>query len=109
MYLLGEVKLLNVATKTLLNVELLKEEHPTSVKWSHKHHTLAAIGYKSGRVSFVDVSTLETCTLELFKEENESASQGQSLINNLVGEAEGLIGEGQAEVSHTEVVDMAWD
>lgn len=50
--------MLNLEVKSIVNIEVLKDEIPTSIKWHPRRENLAAIGYTSGRVSFVDVATL---------------------------------------------------
>ena len=52
----GELKMLDIASKSIVNLALLAGEVPTVVRWSPKHPSVAAIGYQSGRLSFVDVT-----------------------------------------------------
>ena len=53
---LGEMKLLDLNTKNIVNLEVLPGETPVVVKWCPKKPGVAAIGYKSGRISFVDIN-----------------------------------------------------
>lgn len=53
---IGEIKLLNLEVKTIVNIEVLWK--PTSIKWHPRRENLVAIGYTTGQVSFVDVITL---------------------------------------------------
>lgn len=54
------------------------------MKWNSKRDNIAAIGYKSGHISFVDVQTLQTLTMLLSADDiNGDPASG--------------------------VVDMAWD
>jgi hypothetical protein len=62
------MKMLDLTTKTIVNMELLSGEVPVVVKWSPKRQTVAAVGYKSGRVSFVDVASQRTYSIEMFKQ-----------------------------------------
>ena len=62
------MKLLDLNTKSIVNMELLSGEVPVVVKWSPKKQSVAAVGYKSGRVSFVDVASQKTYSIEMFKD-----------------------------------------
>ncbi len=62
------MKLLDLSTKSIVNIELLSGEVPVVVRWSPKKQTVAAVGYKSGRVSFVDVASQKTFSIEMFKD-----------------------------------------
>lgn len=82
----AEIKLLNLTTKRIVNIEVLSEEVPVVVRWHPRRDMLAAIGYQSGRVTFVELTNMQSCTIGLLQEDD-------------IGEME--------EIS--EIVDMAWD
>ena len=59
----------------MVNVEVIKEEQAACIRWHPKHESLAVIGYKSGRISFIDVSSLQSCTLEKYKLEDDEGQE----------------------------------
>jgi hypothetical protein len=64
----GELKMLDLKTKAILNLEIGQQESPpTVIRWSPKRAGVAAIGFKSGRVTFIDVNSFKTLTLEIKK------------------------------------------
>jgi hypothetical protein len=64
----GELKMLDLKTKAILNLEIGQQESaPTVIRWSPKRPGVAAIGFKSGRVTFIDVHSFKTLTLEIKK------------------------------------------
>lgn len=60
------MKLLDLNTKNIVNLEVLPGEIPLVVKWCPKKPGVAAIGYKSGRVSFVDINSQKSFSIEKF-------------------------------------------
>jgi hypothetical protein len=56
--------MLDMNTKAMVNLEIMNEEKPQVLRWNPKKMTILAIGYKSGNISFIDINTLKTCTLE---------------------------------------------
>lgn len=93
----------------MLNIELLKGELPTCVRWHPRKDTVVAVGYKSGRISFLDVGTLQSYNLERYEsdmndeEEKSMLEKGTDILDSLVSEDNGKLLE---EIS---VVDMNWD
>jgi hypothetical protein len=62
----SELKMLDLKTKSMLNLEIGQQESPPTVmRWSPKRPGVAAIGFKSGRVTFIDVHSLKTFTIEI--------------------------------------------
>jgi hypothetical protein len=62
----GELKMLDLKTKAILNLEIGQQEsQPTVIRWSPKRPGVAAIGFKSGRVIFIDVHSFKTFTFEM--------------------------------------------
>eukprot|EP00347_Sterkiella_histriomuscorum_P001098 403373336 len=73
----GEIKLADLNNKAITTIEVMKENTPSVIRWNSKRDNIAAIGYKSGHVTFVDVQTLQTLTLLLSPEEtNGNPSSG---------------------------------
>ena len=54
-----------------LEVLPLAEETPSTLRWNPKRDNVAAIGYKSGKISFVEVQTLQSMTMTLNPEETQ--------------------------------------
>lgn len=68
------------------------------MRWHPRRETLAAIGFKSGRVSFIDVVSLESYTMPVLNLES-------------MGEEELLEVENMSEEERKkgDVTDMSWD
>jgi hypothetical protein len=90
--LIAEIKMLDLSTKSIVNLQILEKEKPTSIKWHPRKENLAAIGYQNGMVSFIDVVTLESFTIELFIDEDDDLEKMTIDEREMVG-----------------IEDMAWD
>ncbi len=87
----GEVKMLDLETKVVQNVEALQEEVATSVRWNPRRSSVAAIGYSSGRIAFIDIVNKKTRAIEVYCQEPE------------------VEGEPTVPSSMSEILDMQWD
>lgn len=54
----GDIKLADLNNKAITTIEVLQNDKPTVIRWNSRRDNIAAIGYASGHVSFVDVQTL---------------------------------------------------
>lgn len=55
---------MNLASKEIVTIEVIENSLPTCARFHPKRDTLAAVGHLDGKVSFVDVKSLKTYTLE---------------------------------------------
>lgn len=69
--LIDEIKLLDLGSKSIVNIQVHEEWEPTCVKWHPRKDGLAAIGYKNGSVTFIDVSTKQNTTIALTVTEDD--------------------------------------
>jgi hypothetical protein len=52
---LGELKIVDLISKQIIKVEILKDSRPVVIRFHPKKANLLFIGYKSGSFAFVDV------------------------------------------------------
>jgi len=65
--------MLDLKTKAMLNLEIGQQESPpTVIRWSPKRPGVAAVGFKNGKVTFLDVHTFKTFTLEIKSPKEDS-------------------------------------
>lgn len=57
-YLIGDIKFLDLVSKSVVKIEILENQTPTVIRWHPKKENVAAVGYRDGQISFVDVHTL---------------------------------------------------
>lgn len=62
------MKLVDLNDKNVITITVLEEDTPTIIKWNPKRDSVAAVGYKSGKITFLDVHTLQTLTLTIDQE-----------------------------------------
>ncbi|CDW86163.1 wd repeat-containing protein 17 [Stylonychia lemnae] len=77
----GEIKLADLNNKAVTTIEVIKDEVPTCIKWNSKRDNVAAVGFKSGKISFVDVQTLQTLQMEF--DETEINGDPESGVSDL--------------------------
>lgn len=78
-------------------MEILQGELASVVRWHPRKGAVAAIGFRSGRISFIDVSTLKTSAIEIFTHKEDRG----------LSEAE-ISGEG-GQTTVSDIADMQWD
>jgi hypothetical protein len=83
--------MLDLETKVVQNVEALQDEVATSVRWNPRRGSVAAIGYSSGRIAFIDIVNKKTTAIEVYCQEPE------------------VEGEATVPSSMSEILDMQWD
>ena len=57
----------------------VQQPKPSIVKWNPKKPGLATVGFKSGRVTFIDVQSLRTCSFEYNKAQNDVQEKEEEL------------------------------
>ncbi len=67
---------MDLPNKSIVNIEVIKDAQPSVIRWHPKRMTVAAVGFKDGRIAFVDVQSLQTYTMKIESAEDVDASSG---------------------------------
>jgi len=74
----GEIKVLDLLTKSILKLELLAGAKPCALKCHPRKEQIIAVGFQSGEICFADIQTLQTYTLKISESENGNPGSGVS-------------------------------
>jgi len=96
--------MLDIATKQLVNLELLAGEVPSVVRWSPRKPCVVAIGYKSGRLSFVEINIQKSFSIEMYAEQEDMIREVLEDMFLTEEEKKDMHASDQSAV-----VDLAWD